>query len=138
MRPDRANSPRAVLVLGIVGLTVGLYFKRIYDVMVGSWSVLMVSLLVPLLAGIFWKKANRTAAVSSILVGLSSWAVLLLVQDRYPSDLMASGLALLIMLVVAPLTCSRDQPLPLKTLDGEPVAYTDRLGVIPLFEKSQR
>ena len=46
-----AISRWAVVVLGLLSLGTALYFQRIYDIMVGAWSVLLVSLLVPLSAG---------------------------------------------------------------------------------------
>ncbi|MDJ0654602.1 MAG: sodium:solute symporter family protein [Xanthomonadales bacterium] len=111
----------AVVVLGLVGLGLALYFQRIYDIMVGSWSVLLVSLLVPLFAGIYWRRANTSAAVASIVIGLVSWVVLSMVQDQWPADLLAALIAAVTIVVVALATSSRDKPLPLTTLDGNPL-----------------
>ncbi len=124
----------AVPVLGVLALAIGLYFKVIYDLIVNTWSVILVSLFVPLTAGLYWKKANRTAAVASIIVGLVSWIVLAAVQSEYPADLMATALAALTMVVTGVLTARKEAPLPLVTREGEPVAYKNRLGI--LFGKS--
>ncbi len=119
----------AVVVLGLVSLGLALYFQRIYDIMVGSWSVLLVSLFVPLLGGIYWRRANATAAIVAIVVGLVSWIALALLQDVWPADLLAALLAAVAFPVTAIATSRRDPPKPLQTLEGEPIAPGGRLGL---------
>ncbi len=126
----------AVPVLGVLSLMTGLYFKAVYELIVNTWSVILVSLFVPLTAGLYWKKANRTSAVAAIVVGLVSWIVLEAVQSQYPADLMATALAALTMAVLVPLTAHKEVALPLTTLDGTTVAYGDRLGLLSPFSAS--
>ncbi len=122
-------SPRQVLVisrwavvgLGLVSLGLALYFQRIYDIMVGSWSVLLVSLFVPLLAGVYWKRANNLSAIAAIVVGLTSWLVLSLMQSAWPADLLAALIAGATLVIVAALTADMDKPRPLATLEGDPL-----------------
>ncbi len=78
----------AIVGLGLISLAIGLYFGSIYELMVNSWAILLVTLFVPLTAGIYWPRANGPAAVASIVVGGISWAS---VQSEYPADLMAPG-----------------------------------------------
>ena len=122
-------SRTAVVVLGIVSLGVALYFQRIYDIMVGSWSVLLVSLFVPLLAGIYWSRSNGSAAVVAIVAGITSWLLLLAIQDDWPADLLAFGIAAIAFVAVAWLTRRRDPPRALLDIDGEPIAESSRLGL---------
>lgn len=89
----------AIPVLGLLALVIALYFKNVYNLMVNSWSTILVTLFVPFTAGLFWRKANRPAAVMSMLAGLVFWLVLLLVQSRYPADLLATAMAAGVMVI---------------------------------------
>jgi Na+/proline symporter len=40
-----------------------------------AYKVTLVSCVVPLAAGIYWKRANATGAALSVLLGLGSWLV---------------------------------------------------------------
>jgi SSS family transporter len=123
-----AISRWAVVVLGIVSLVAALYFQRIYDIMVGAWAILLVTLFVPLVAGIYWKRANATSAVAAIVIGLISWLVLSRIQDTWPADMLATAIACATLVVVAFATAHRDPPKLLTTLDGAPIDERQRLG----------
>lgn len=127
----------AVPVFGALSLLIALYFKNVYDLMVNSWAVLLVSLFVPLTAGIYWRRANGPAAVASLIVGMLSWIILAKVQDAYPADLLALGLAALTLTAVTLATSRRISPLPLTDFDGRPVAYADRLGLLRPFPRKK-
>lgn len=120
----------SVVGAGVAALAVALYFQKVYDVMVNSWSVLMVSLLVPLTLGMYWRRANTPAALASIVAGLASWLGLFLAQEAYPADLLATMVALVVFVVVALVTGEGHAPLPMTDIDGEPVDYRDRLGTL--------
>ena len=131
-----AVSRWAVVGMGIVSLLLALYFQRIYDIMVGAWSVLLVSLFVPLVAGIYWKRANSTAAVAAIVTGVASWVPLALLQEAWPADLLAALIAAVVFVLTAFATAARDAPKPLVTLDGVPIEPGQRLG-LPVREDSR-
>ena len=120
----------AVIVTGAIALVVALYFQRVYDLMVNSWSVLMVSLFVPLTAGLYWKRTNGPAAVASLVVGVVSWLVLVAYQDTYPADLMATALAAVTLVVVTWLSSKRHPATQITDIDGQPLEYRDRLGLL--------
>lgn len=120
----------AVVGTGAIALAVALYFQQVYVVMVNSWSVLMVSLFVPLTAGIYWKKANGPAALASLIVGIVSWVALLLAQDTYPADLMATVIAVATLVAVTWATSERHPALLVTDIDGNVVEYRDRLGLL--------
>lgn len=126
----------SVPVVGIIALLIGLYFKNIYNLMVNSWAFLLVSLFVPLTAGIYWKKANAPAALASMITGLVAWVLFAVVQSEYPADLIALGISAVVMVVVTWMTRNSHPALPLKDLDGKDLAYADRLGTLhPLSRK---
>jgi len=49
--------------------------QTMYDMIQNAYTVTLVAALVPLAAGIFWKRANNTGAVLSSLCGLLSWMI---------------------------------------------------------------
>jgi solute:Na+ symporter, SSS family len=46
-----------------------------YDMVQNAYTVTLVAALVPLSAGIFWKRANNTGAILSATFGLLAWLV---------------------------------------------------------------
>jgi Na+/proline symporter len=48
----------SILVIGLLGLITALYFQNVYQLMVKSFSILFVSLIIPMTAALYWKKAN--------------------------------------------------------------------------------
>lgn len=91
----------SVVILAIISLLLALWFQKIYDIMVGSWSVLLVSLFVPLLAGLYWARASQRACVQSIIAGLTSWLILALAQTGWPADLLATLIAACVFVIRA-------------------------------------
>lgn len=120
----------SVPIFGALSLIIALYFKNVYDLMVNSWAVLLVSLFVPLTAGIYWKKANSTAAVASLVVGMASWIVLANIQEIYPSDLIATALAAITLFATTQITAKSQSALPLRDINHNAIAYADRLGTL--------
>ena len=68
---------RVVLVtFSLAALIFGLNSKStMYEMVQNSYKVTLVSCIVPLAAGIYWKRANVTGAVLSVVFGLFSWGV---------------------------------------------------------------
>ncbi len=68
---------RVVLVLfTLAALLFGLNSKStMYEMVQNAYKVTLVSCIVPLAAGIYWKRANTAGAVLSVVFGLFSWGV---------------------------------------------------------------
>jgi SSS family transporter len=49
--------------------------QTMYDMVQNAYTVTLVAALVPLAAGIFWKRANNTGAVLSAAFGLVAWLI---------------------------------------------------------------
>ncbi len=62
-----------VPIVTAVSLLLALRFETIYQLMVVSWSVLLVSLFVPYTTAFFWKKANGMGALAAFLGGFAAW-----------------------------------------------------------------
>lgn len=120
----------SIIVIGLFGLATALYFQNVYQLMVKSFSILFVSLVIPMTAAIYWKKANTPGAVSSIISGMVSWLVLEAVQSTYPADLMAAGIGLVTMIAVTLLTQKEHPAVAMTDINGNKLEYRDRLGVL--------
>ena len=132
----------AVIVVGIAGLATALFFQDVYQLMVKSFSILMVGLFVPMTAAIYCRKTNHTGATASMLSGLVSWLAFEIwnltgPETALPSELLAAGVSLIAILVISPLTSRRDPPKKSTDIDGKPVELTDRLGILPLFRSKR-
>lgn len=66
---------RVVLATFALGALVFAVNSRstMYEMVQNAYGVTMVSCLVPLVAGIYWKRANVPGAVLSVTLGLASW-----------------------------------------------------------------
>ena len=49
--------------------------KTMYEMVQNAYKVTLVSCLVPLAAGLYWKRANSVGAMLSVLFGLGTWLV---------------------------------------------------------------
>jgi Na+/proline symporter len=50
--------------------------STMYDMVQDAYKVTLVGALVPLAAGLYWKRANSAGAVLSMLLGIGSWAAM--------------------------------------------------------------
>jgi Na+/proline symporter len=133
----------AVIVVGIFGLATALFFQNVYQLMVKSFSILMVGLFVPMTAAIYWKRANEWGAVASMLSGLLSWIAIEywnqnIAEILLPAELMAAGVSLLVLLVVSFSTVHRNPPKPSVDVDGQQIEMTERLGILGFPRAEQR
>jgi len=128
----------SILVFGAFGLVIALYFQNVYQLMVKSFSILMVGLYVPMTAAIYWKRANGPGAVASILVGMLTWLGLESLNTRpgvhLPAELVAAGASLAALVAVTWLTARISPPLPATDVDGNGLEYRDRIGILTLRE----
>jgi len=94
---------RVVLVaFTLAALVFGLNSKStMYEMVQNAYKVTLVGALVPLAAGVFWKRANTAGAVASIALGLGSWLFMEAFGSAsiWPSQLV--GLAFAVLGMVA-------------------------------------
>jgi SSS family solute:Na+ symporter len=133
----------SVVVVGALGLCTALFFQNVYQLMVKSFSILMVGLFVPMTAAIYWKKANEAGAVASMVSGLLSWFAfeywnLTHAVTPLPSELPAAGIGLIALVIVSLLTSRSNPPKPATDINGEAVDMNDRLGILPLPRPTQQ
>ncbi len=139
-----------VVVIGLISITIALVAGTIYRLAMVAWSLLLVGLFAPFALGMYWNKANRSGAIAAFLGGFIAWIAL--TSYYFPSTLEACGgdfdcgfwdavyigstpafiASLVLMVAVSLLTQKVDAPLPLTDVDGNPLALTRRLGLLPL------
>lgn len=90
----------AVVLVAICSAIMANLNANIYELVGDSSSLSLVSLFVPLTAGLFWKRASSVGAVASMLIGMLVWVFNEYIQpSEMPSlvpGLMASILAMII------------------------------------------
>ncbi len=77
--------------------------QTMYDMVQNAYAVTLVAALVPLAAGIFWKRANNTGAILSAVFGLVAWliAAFIAADAAVPPALVGLAFSMLGMLLGA-------------------------------------
>lgn len=127
----------AIPVFGVFSVYVAVEVQVVYKLMLDANSVILVCVTVPFVAGVWWKRANRTGALASMAMGFMAWFVTVLFAPQLPGDLLGLLAGLVTILVVTPITQQSDPPKPLLNSDGEEVELKDRLGTLPLFARAK-
>ena len=79
-----------VMRLAVVGITaMSIFFatlnKSIYELVRQSSEISLVSLFVPLIFGLYWKRASAWGAVGSMVVGMAVWLMATIFNTEYPA-----------------------------------------------------
>jgi solute:Na+ symporter, SSS family len=89
----------AILATLLAGISTNIY------VLVGESSALsLVSLFIPMIAGLYWKKANSTGALASMVCGLGTWILFENLKYEIPSlipGLLASTFAMIAFTLIS-------------------------------------
>ncbi len=93
----------AVLIFSACVCTyaIALQGTPIYDMVSGAYQVTLVGAFVPLVAGLYWKRATTQGAIFSILLGLLTWVTFLATPagEVFPAQLAGLLMAVLGLLV---------------------------------------
>ncbi|MBK8562467.1 MAG: sodium:solute symporter family protein [Saprospiraceae bacterium] len=90
----------AVVGVALVSMLLSLSSESIFDLVGQSSAISLVSLFVPLMAGLYWKRANGLGALFSILIGLAVWTVCeFFLHTEIPSLLYGLAASVLAMLI---------------------------------------
>jgi Na+/proline symporter len=145
-----------VVIIGVLCIGIALVIGETYRLALMAWSVLLVGMFVPFAFGMYWKSANRSGALASIVGGIVTWCVA--VSYYYPETALANTVdgvlsrddaiwdavyigsppalfvSLVLMIGVSLATKKLDPPLPLTDVDGNPLPLKNRLGLISIRE----
>jgi Na+/proline symporter len=89
-----------VVGVALVSMLLSMSSDSIFELVGQSSAISLVSLFVPLMAGLYWKRANGLGALLSILVGLIVWTVCeFFLLTEIPSLLYGLAASVLAMLI---------------------------------------
>jgi len=91
---------------------------------------LLVGIVVPFIAGVWWKKANRTGALSAMAAGFSAWFLSAWLYPELAGDVIGFGVSLATIIILTLLTQRSDPPKPLVDEHGVPMSIKGRLGIL--------
>ena len=120
----------SIPVMGVIAVIIAWKVQSIYGLILATNEILLAAVVVPFMLGIWWKASNRTGAVAAMSVAVIVWLSCKWLWPELPSDLLGMAACALTMLIVTPLTQKSDPPRPLLTIEGEPVEFKDRLGIL--------
>ena len=61
----------------VLGYAMAMKGTPIYEMVSGAYQVTLVGAFVPLVCGLYWKRATRNGAIASIVLGIVSWIMFL-------------------------------------------------------------
>jgi Na+/proline symporter len=128
-----------VPIFTVVCIAVAMYAKVVYDLMVLAYTLLLVSLVVPLIGGLYWRKANSWGAAASIITGGVVFALLsAFPNDVWPAEIVALLANLIVYFAVSLATQAKDKPNDLFVDEnGNLIPLKDNLGFISPFKKEK-
>ncbi len=85
----------------VCAYAIGLQGKPIYDMVSGAYQVTLVGAIVPLTAGLYWRRATTQGAVFSIVLGTLAWLIFLSTPagEAFPAQLAGIAMAAVGMVV---------------------------------------
>ncbi|HWP11594.1 MAG TPA: sodium:solute symporter family protein [Ramlibacter sp.] len=85
----------------VCAYAIGLQGKPIYDMVSGAYQVTLVGAIVPLAAGLYWKRATTQGAIFSIVLGILAWLLFLGTPagEAFPAQLAGLMMGVVGMLV---------------------------------------
>lgn len=132
----RIMVPIFIAVSGVVAVKV----QAVYSLMVDAYTVLLVSLVVPLLGGLYWKRANVPGAAAAMVCGFGVWAYFYTFptwwSEIVTADLIGLFTSLAAFIVFSVATQRTHKPKPVLDMEGRVIPVREMLGIISPIEKS--
>jgi SSS family solute:Na+ symporter len=136
IRPDISDEQKltvarwSVPILGVLSLGAALWAGTVYELMLDAFALELVAMVVPLIAAVWWPKANTTGALASLYCGGTCWAAALVWLPEAAADVLGMAGGIVALVVVSLLTQEIDPPRQLTDSDGNTVRLANRLGLI--------
>ncbi|KEO71718.1 sodium:solute symporter family protein [Anditalea andensis] len=74
-----------IIVVAVIAVVMATWKANIYELVAEASMLLLVSLFVPLTAGLYWKKSTKQGAIMAIVIGMFSYLILsFMVLPIYP------------------------------------------------------
>ncbi|MEM4889346.1 MAG: sodium:solute symporter family protein [Thermosphaera sp.] len=119
-----------VLVFAFVSLAIALWAATIYFLTQVSWYLILFVQAIPFIFGIYWRKANRTGALASVLTNVILWMPFIYYFYQQTEDIWlaiyAPGpfvipIGAAVFVITSLLTQKKDPPKQLLDVDGRPI-----------------
>ena len=123
-------------ISALIAMLVALYVGEVYNLILDSFSILLVGLFIPLTAGIWWPRANTPGGVVSMFSGTLGWIFFMWVTPELPADVIGWCVGLVMLIIVTLITSKTSPALPLTDANGNRIEYRDRLGILSPFNKT--
>lgn len=83
-------------VLGVAAMSAMMAFWKanIYELVAQSSALSLVSLFVPLTAGLYWRKSSAAGAILSMICGMAAWLIALALNAEFPAILIGLGVSI--------------------------------------------
>jgi solute:Na+ symporter, SSS family len=77
----------SIIIVTAICIWMATFRHNIYELVAESSAFSLVSLFVPMTAGLHWKRANAAGCITSMLAGLVVWAICNRVETEYPPSM---------------------------------------------------
>ncbi|MEB2781240.1 sodium:solute symporter family protein [Algoriphagus sp. C2-6-M1] len=87
-----------VLAVAVVSVMMAIQDSNIYELVAGASILLLVSLFVPLTAGLYWKRSSKVGAILSMIIGMLTYLIIDNFEPEISSHiygLLASAIAMI-------------------------------------------
>src|SRR5690606_8828578 len=112
----------SVPVIGLISLGIALWAGTVYELMLDAFSLELVAMVVPLIAAVWWPKANRSGALASLYCGAACWVAALVWLPDTAADILGMAGGIVALILVSLLTQKADPPRDFVDADGKSVA----------------
>lgn len=119
----------AIVVATLIAMIVALYFEMVYKLIIFSGGIQLTTIFAAYALGYFWKKANHTGAVSSLITGAFVWIgayyylliehEILAVDAIFMSLVPGTVVSIITLVIVSLLTQKRDPAKPTLSYEGQ-------------------
>jgi SSS family transporter len=95
----------AVVFITLISVLFTTFDQSIYELVRQSSEISLVSLFVPLMAGLYWQKASGWGAMAAMVAGLVVWLMATVIETAYPTilhGLLASMVAMVVFSYIEP------------------------------------
>ncbi|MEX2512303.1 MAG: hypothetical protein WD398_05310 [Cyclobacteriaceae bacterium] len=87
-----------IILVALIAVLFAYWKANIYELVAEASITLLVSLLVPLTAGLYWHKSSKTGALWSIFSGMAAYLLFIFIIDiQIPAHLAALMVSLMAM-----------------------------------------
>ncbi len=94
------SSQIVTLIIGVLALVIATFMKNVLELMLLSYAFMVSGLFIPILGALFWKKSTPTAAFWAMLLGGSTTAALILINQNLPLGLDANIFGITVSAIV--------------------------------------